>query len=102
MIPQTLIDAAKANMDKLSELLYPELTWDRFVGGPDQLVVYGWIYTPDKQRDFVVICQTPEYVWYTTSSAKWSAQIATALYGPDNGHVDCRYVSELLKPDASA
>lgn len=84
-------------MSQIADVVGDELTWDRYAGDDDaQLVVYGWIYTPGKQRDFVVICQTPKYVWYTTSSAKWSAKIAAALYGEDSGHIDCQYVSTLF------
>lgn len=75
----------------------PFVKWDRFVEIPDGDVdVYGWIPRDDGRADFVHLTFPtpiePGYVGYTTSSAKFSAEIARILFGSDEGHVDCERV----------
>lgn len=78
----------------------PMVQWDRFIEAPVEsdhwmIVVYGWIARDDGQRDYVVLefCSWTELPSFSTSSAKWSAQINEILYGPEAEHFDCQRVN---------
>lgn len=84
----------------------PMVTWDRCIcwtnnpGEPECLSAYGWIYRPDGPRDFVLV----EFMWPddpllctpTTSSAKYSAELARLLLGEDAPHVECERIRDVL------
>lgn len=76
------------------------MVWDRFTCTDEGFyVVYGWITRSDGQRDFIMITwdvAEPIGVWYTTSSAKYSAKICEILYGTAEGHNSCRKIDELF------
>lgn len=76
------------------------VTWDRYTyDNVSYYVVYGWINRPDGTRDFVLLAQDElapaQEAFYTTSSAKYSQAIATAIYGTSADHNPCRKVEEL-------
>jgi hypothetical protein len=79
----------------------PMVSWDRLVRIDGELHVYGWIEREGKPRDFVLLSfrwpQTPAAVEFTTSSAKFSAEIGRLLYGEGVEHVDCERVSEVFR-----
>jgi len=74
--------------------------WDRYtVSGGTYCVAYGWIRRTDGLRDFVLfeLCtEEPDNVSFTTSSAKYSKQIAQILYGDSASHNDCIPINKLL------
>lgn len=75
--------------------------WDRFTQTDDgYYVVYGWLRRSDGDRDFLMFAidtvLTPDDVFYTTSSAKYSEAIAQLLYGTSEDHNPCRKIEELL------
>lgn len=65
--------------------LFPEVRWDRFVpfeqeGRLTFAAAYGWLPArPDGRCDFLLIEQTPDGTWMTTSSAKWSEEFGARL-----------------------
>lgn len=74
--------------------------WDRFTKTEDGFyIVYGWIPRGDGDRDFLMFemwaTRPMSEVFYTTSSAKYSRQIMTLLYGDEFEHNDCRKFEEL-------
>ena len=96
----------KLKMEKLIDVLNRlkdevEVEWDRFTLSADNnfYFVYGWIKRKDGQRDFVIIefwCDSPDALWYSTSSAKYTEKICEIISGQKGEHNPCRKISELL------
>lgn len=65
--------------------LFPEVKWDRFVpfeqeGRLTFVAAYGWLPArPDGRCDFLLVEQTPDGTWFTTSSAKHSEEFGARL-----------------------
>lgn len=87
------------------------VTWDRCIvhdyplyADPLGLTVYGWIARDDGRSDFVVLESYPweDRLGYTTSSARYSAEIHRRLYGSDDGHTDCQRVADSFLSDLVA
>jgi hypothetical protein len=76
------------------------IIWDRFTKTEDGFyVVYGWIARLDGRADFIIFElweDSPEDVFCTTSSAKFSKRVMEVLYGSAEGHNDCRKIEELF------
>lgn len=78
--------------------------WDRFTLGerPDEgreITVYGWIEREkDAYKDFVILSLYPEtdddIIWFTTSSDRYTNEIAETIYCESDDHNDCRRVED--------
>jgi hypothetical protein len=70
---------------------FPEVTWDRWAGDKETvMVIFGWIPRDDGRSDFVVLrLEYGSLVSLVTSSARYSKEFAgrTGL-----GHGDCKRV----------
>jgi hypothetical protein len=72
----------------------PFVAWDRFTEDIDQVQAYGWIDRPkDSYKDFVLLTCIESYdgpdILFTTSSSRYSEDIAKILYGHDAEHSAC-------------
>jgi hypothetical protein len=81
--------------------IIPELIWDRYIEEDhpfedEEIIVYGWIYTTGKRRDFLVLTFHIEEILYSTSSSLWSVRICEYLYGSAIGHTYCQYVNDKI------
>lgn len=79
----------------------PFVNWDRFVPNEaeNKLDLYGWIPRDDGKADFVLLeyKNTHDNRWttnFSTSSAKYSAEIHKLLKMRDGSHVDCVRVED--------
>ncbi|MEY2512703.1 MAG: hypothetical protein QOJ89_61 [bacterium] len=75
--------------------------WDRAVPGDGFVDVYGWIARDDGRSDFVLLTfwdahppGTPPS--WTTSSARYSAEIAEIINGSTDTHNACRRVGDVF------
>lgn len=74
----------------------PEVRWDRFTVDKENVLVFGWISRDDGKYDFVFVeigAEGP--LGIVTSSARFSAEFSSRLFGPeDNNHVTCKRVED--------
>lgn len=81
------------------------VSWDRYAGGEDSVVVYGWIARSDGRSDFAILWVTADGVGGATSSERYSLEISRAIdryEGRDHDpstHRACRRVEVL--PEAA-
>lgn len=77
------------------------ITWDRYtINDLGAYNIYGWIERKDGQRDFVllqIIIDTEGVnINYVTSSAKYTQEIGSILFGEQVAHNECIKVQELI------
>lgn len=95
-------------MDEVASVLnsLEMVRWDRCVkreataDNPTRVTAYGWIdRDQDAYKDFVVIFFSDHRpIGYTTSSAKWSAEISRRLFGESQsaGHRECERIEDVF------
>jgi len=79
----------------------PFVRWDRAIPGGGFMDVYGWIDRDDGRFDFVLLTFFDEHPpdappWWSTSSARYSAEIATILGGSTDTHNDCQRIDDVF------
>ena len=71
----------------------PFVSWDRFAFEGETIAIFGWIARDtDAYKDFVLLemhAGTGDVERVTTSSAKYSKEIADIMLGEGNNHTDC-------------
>ena len=75
--------------------------WDRAIPGDGLVDVYGWIDRDDGRSDFVLLTFWDEHPpgtppSWSTSSARYSAEIATIVNGSTDTHNACRRVGDVF------
>lgn len=75
--------------------------WDRAIPGDGFVDVYGWIDRDDGRSDFVLLTFWDEHPpgtppSWSTSSARYSAEIATIINGRTDTHNGCRRVGDVF------
>ena len=79
------------------------VNWDRYFGESNKLTFFGWIDREDNHKDFVVLDFSGKYIWWATSSKKYSKEIADIL---NQKHSECKRVEHfcdlpnVIKKDA--
>ena len=75
--------------------------WDRAIPGDGFIDVYGWIERDDGRSDFVLLTFWDEHPpgtppSWSTSSARYSAEIAKIINGSTDTHNVCRRVGDVF------
>lgn len=79
--------------------LFPEVSWDRYTRDVDDtMMFYGWIDRDDSYKDFLILefDENQHVERFITSSAKYSEEFYTRLFGERKSHVPCQRVEDLL------
>lgn len=86
------------NLNEIAEVMNAlhEVSWDRCVARESSLVAFGWIIRNDGGRDFAIIRQTDDELWFATSSAKYSSEFSRRLFGEDGDHKGCDKVCDVF------
>jgi hypothetical protein len=78
--------------------LLPEVTWDRWAGELDEMVIFGWVERADDKRDFVMLRFKDNALnLFSTSSAKHSREFANRLGFDTTSHKECKRVEWVFK-----
>ena len=75
--------------------------WDRAIPGDGFMDVYGWIARDDNRSDFVLLTFWDQHPpgtppSWSTSSARYSTEIATIINGNTDTHNACRRVRDVF------
>lgn len=79
-------------LEQLAKL--PFVKWDWWTSSDKYIIFYGWIERVDAHEDFVVLTFYEDWWHFTTSSAKYSREIA-AIFEMDGTHDDCKRIEDI-------